>query len=237
MAEAMLWIGGWASDLACWRGALEARFPGRKHRFLDAHAVLADKAVLESAAAGMPKGGVIVAWSLGSLLLHQALADGPFPEVRTLSVSPIFDFCAPGSPWPPAVLARMLRKLARSKEEVLGDFLRLMKGASELPAEAEAAWRKAALAHSFDTLAAGLEALGSLRVDAAAIPDRPGTHRFLASDADPVAPALHQLAGLPEGRAADRFAYPSGHLPFLDHPDALLAALAAPGAPAPDRIP
>ena len=36
MAEAMLWIGGWASNLACWRGALEARYPGRRHRFLDA---------------------------------------------------------------------------------------------------------------------------------------------------------------------------------------------------------
>lgn len=217
MAEAMLWIGGWASNLACWRGSLEARFPGRRHRFLDAHAVLEDEGALLSAAAGLPKGGVILAWSLGSLLLHKALAAGPFPDVRLVSLCPIFDFCGEGSPWTPAVLARMLRKLARSREEVLEEFFVRMLGNSQVTSEDAEAWKRQAEGYSFDRLAAGLEALGSLRVEPASLPSRPGRHRFVASPADPVAPAA--IPG-PDG-----FAYPEGHLPFLDHPGAVLAAL------------
>lgn len=222
MAEPMLWIGGWASNLACWRKTIEARFPGRKHRFIDAHAALADGSALESAAAGMPPGGVILAWSLGSLLLHRALAAGPFPDVRMVSVCPILDFCGEGSPWPPGVLARMLRKLARSREEVLEEFWRLAKGTSPVTPEDEAAWRRQAAEYTFDSLAAGLEALGSLKVEPSALPRRPGRHVLVASAADPVAPAAVQLAGLEDLPA---FAYPGGHLPFLDHPEAVLSAL------------
>lgn len=227
MAEPMLWIGGWASNLACWRHAIEARFPGRRHRFLDAHAVLADSAALESAAAGMPPGGIILAWSLGSLLLHRALAAGPFPDVRTVSLSPIFDFCGEGSPWTPAVLARMLRKLARSREEVLSEFWVQIKGNSPVTPGEEEAWRKQAREYTFDSLAAGLEALGSLKADPAEIrPGKPGRHILVASDADPLAPAAVQLAGLPPELQRELAGYPGGHLPFLDHPDIILSALA-----------
>lgn len=223
MAEAMLWIGGWASNLACWRGALEARYPGRRHRFLDAHAVLEDEGALRSAAAGMPKGGVIMAWSLGSLLLHKALAAGSFPEVRSVSLSPIFEFCGEDSPWTATVLARMLRKLARGREEVLAEFWAQIKGTSSVTPEAEEAWRKQAEGYSFDSLAAGLEALGSLRVDPASLPARPpplAPHRFVASPKDPLAP-MPAAAGGP-----DWFIYPQGHLPFLDYPETVLQALA-----------
>lgn len=228
MSEPMLWIGGWASNLACWRRSIEARYPGRRHRFLDAHAVLADEGVLQSAAAGMPPGGIILAWSLGSLLLHRALASGTFPEVRTVSLSPIFDFCGEGSPWPPTVLAHMLRRLARSKEEVLGEFLTRIRGRSALTPEEEAAWRSQAREYTFDSLAAGLEALGSIKVEPASILRRDGDsvrRLFLASDADPLAPAAVQLAGLPEDLQRGLTGYPEGHLPFLDHPDILLASL------------
>lgn len=222
MPEPMLWIGGWASNLACWRKTIEARFPGRKHRYLDAHALLADDTALESAAAGMPPGGVILAWSLGSLLLHRALSSGPFPDVRMISLCPILDFCGEGSPWPPAVLARMLRKLARSREEVLEEFWKLAKGDSAVDPEAEDAWKRQAAGYTLDSLAAGLEALGSLKVEPAALPRRPGRHALVASPRDPVAPAAAQLAGLED---IPVFAYPGGHLPFLDHPEAVLAAL------------
>lgn len=224
MAEPMLWIGGWASDLACWRKSIEIRFPGRKHRYLDAHAVLADASVLESAAAGMPPGGVILAWSLGSLLLHRALSSGPFPDVRMVSLCPVLDFCGEGSPWPPAVLARMLRNLARSREEVLGEFWKRVKGNSPIAPEDEAAWKRQAAGYSFDSLAAGLELLASLRVDPSTLPRRPGRHALVASARDPVAPAGAQLAGLED---LPVFAYPEGHLPFLDHPESVQAALGA----------
>lgn len=229
MAEPMLWIGGWASNLACWRRSIEARFPGRRHRFLDAHSALADEGVLPSAAAGMPPGGIILAWSLGSLLLHRALATGTFPRVRTVSLSPIFDFCGEGSPWPPAVLARMLRKLARSREEVLSEFWTMIKGNSPVTHEEEEAWRAQSREYSFDSLAAGLEALGSIRIDPASLPrrsDAAGRHILLASDADPLAPAAVQLAGLPGEMQAGLAGYPGGHLPFLDYPEAVLSALA-----------
>lgn len=220
MLEPMLWIGGWASNLTCWRAAIEERYPGRRHRFLDAHAILADGGVLESAAAGMPKNGVILAWSLGSLLLHRALAEGPFPDVRTVSLSPVFDFCGEGSPWPPTVLARMLRKLARSREEVLADFWTHIKGDSQVSPEAEEAWKRQASGYGLDALSAGLDALGSVLVDPAALPARPGRHAFVASRSDPLAPAA---AGLEE--APGWTLYPRGHLPFLDYPEMVLAAL------------
>lgn len=220
MLEPMLWIGGWASNLACWRGAIEERYPGRRHRFLDAHAILADAGVLESAAAGMPKNGVILAWSLGSLLLHRALAEGPFPDVRTVSISPVFDFCGEGSPWPPTVLAHMLRKLARSREEVLADFWTLIRGDSRVSKEAEESWKRQASGYGLDALSAGLDALGSVIVRPAALPVRPGRHAFVASPADPLAPAA---PGMEEAPGWTR--YPHGHLPFLDYPDLVLAAM------------
>lgn len=230
MSEPMLWIGGWASNLACWRKSIEARFPGRRHRFLDAHAVLDDASVLESAAAGMPPGGIILAWSLGSLLLHRALSTGTFPAVRTVSLSPIFDFCGAGSPWPPSVLARMLRKLARSREEVLSEFWSMIKGNSPVTPEEEAAWKAQSAGYGFDTLAAGLETLGSLRADPSYLPIRPGMHLFLSSEGDPLTPSAIQMSGLPASLTPDSHAYAGGHLPFLDHPGTVLSTLAAASA-------
>lgn len=217
-AGPLLWIGGWASGLACWRAELEARYPGREHRFLDAHAALSDPDTLAGAAAALPEEGVILAWSLGSLLLHRALASGspPLPDRRAVSLCPVFDFCAPGSPWPPAVLGRMLRRLSGSRDEVLSGFWTLVRGSSPVSAEAETAWRRQAEAYPLEALASGLEALGRLKADPDAPAIRTGRLALVASAGDPLAPAGAAASG--QGRRGWT-AYPAGHLPFLDYPE------------------
>lgn len=220
--ETVLWIGGWASGLACWRRELEALYPGPSHRFLDAHDVLVDRGRLRREAAALPAGSAIAGWSLGSLLMHLDLQDGGFPEVRFLSLSPVFDFCGEGAPWSRAALARMIRKLPRARGEVLEDFWTLVKGGSQVSRDAAEAWRRQADVYSLDALVAGLEALGSLAADPAALETRPGI-AFVASGRDPLAPP-------PRGRVAGAAwsFYPGGHLPFLDFPDIVRPLLGAP---------
>jgi hypothetical protein len=222
VAEPVLWVGGWASGLACWRSELEALYPGRPHLFLDAHDLLGDRGRLRREAAALPAGCVIAGWSLGSLLLHLDLLDGGFPEGRILSLSPIFDFCGEGAPWSRAVLARMIRRLPRSRAEVLAEFWNLVKGGSPVPPEASSAWIRQAEGYSLDALVAGLEALGSLAADPSALEARPGI-AFVASARDPLAPP-------PRGRVAGSAwtFFPGGHLPFLDFPDIVRPLLDAP---------
>jgi hypothetical protein len=213
MPESVLWIGGWASGMACWRGGLETLYPGPSHRFLDAHAALGDRGLIRREAAALPPGSVVAGWSLGSLLLHLDLLDGGFPEVRVLSLCPIFDFCGEGAPWSRAVLARMIRRLPRARAEVLAEFWTLVKGGSSVSRDASAEWARQSEGYSLDALVAGLEALGSLAADPAALETRPGL-AFVASARDPLAPP-------PRGRVAGSAwtFFPGGHLPFLDFPD------------------
>jgi hypothetical protein len=222
MGECVLWIGGWASGLACWRRELEALYPGLAHRFLDAHDILGDRGLLRREASALPAGSAIAGWSLGSLLLHLDLLDGGFPDVRILSMSPIFDFCGEGAPWSRAALARMIRKLPRARAEVLAEFWTLIKGGSPVAHDAAEAWLRQSVGYSLDALVAGLETLGSLAADPAALEGRAGL-AFVASARDPLAPP-------PRGRvvgSAWTF-YPGGHLPFLDFPDIVRPLLDAP---------
>jgi hypothetical protein len=219
MGDPVLWLGGWASGLACWRRDLEALYPRREHAFLDAHAVIEEPALLSLAASGLAGRGTLVAWSLGSLLLHRALADGSFAaECRLVSVSPIFEFCREGGPWPKAAVMRMARRLPREREAVLAEFWDLAKGNTAVTPEQETAWLGQAGGYELPALLGGLEALAESKVDRAALPPRP-FHAFLASPQDPLAPTPR---GIFPGK--DWIAYPGGHLPFLEHP-ALLAPL------------
>lgn len=207
MSETVLWVGGWASDLACWRRELSALYPRREHAFLDAQEALLQPGLLERTAAALPAGATLAAWSMGSLLVHAALEGGFNPACRVVSLSPIFDFCGDGGV-SPATLARMIRRLPKARETVLAEFWTLARGNSPVTAGAEAAWKEQARGHSLDALLRGLEFLAETRVP----PSAAARAKLVASRIDPLAPA-------PRGNLDARWVmYPSGHLPFFDHP-------------------
>lgn len=222
MTDPVLWIGGWASGLACWRAEITALYPGREHRFLDAHAALDNPGMLEREIGGLPAGGCAAAWSLGSLLLHQALADGLIPACSLLSLSPIFAFCRTNGPWPKAAVRRMERRLAAERETVLEEFRTLSFGSTPVTQEMAAAWKAQADVYPTESLARGLRALAEIEV-APASPVASGRHIFLSSPRDPLSPA-------PAEPCKDWRLYPSGHLPFLEFP-AQVADLLEGGSP------
>ena len=237
MAE-IVWLGGWASDLACWRGALESLYPGRTHRFLDAHAVLDGAADLRGEAGRLPPEGCLAAWSLGSLLVHRELAAGWSPACRMLSLSPIFDFCRPDGPWPRAAVTRMIRRLPRERGKVLEEFRAAAWGNSRITPGMAAAWEERVRAYADGSLARGLEALAGISLDRGRVPASPA-RIFLASPEDPLAPAPSDTAWAADAYTdpyTDAYAdagrawrlYPRGHLPFLDFPDLVAPLLPAP---------
>lgn len=217
MTEPVLWIGGWASGLACWRAELAAIYPGREHRFLDAHSALDNPGSLEREVGRLPAGGCVAAWSLGSLLLHRALADGFSPACRSLSLSPIFAFCRADGPWPKAAIRRMERRLPAERAAVLGEFRTLAFGNTPVTQDMAAAWNAQAGGYPLATLERGLRALAETEVPPASVAGR-GRHAFLASPRDPLSPSP---APPPDGWSA----YPSGHLPFLEFPAQVAALL------------
>ncbi|GEM_PF-853414 len=215
MGDPVLWLGGWASGLACWRAAIEALYPHREHIFMDSHAVLEEPGLLALGASGLPRNGTLVAWSMGSLILHKALAERTFAaECRLVSLSPVFEFCHDGGP-PKASLIRMARRLPREREAVLAEFWGISKGNSPVTHGQEAAWLRQSAGYALTSLLQGLEFLGGTGVDRAALPasDR---HFFLASPQDPLSPT-------PRGTSPGRewIGYSRGHLPFLDYPELL----------------
>jgi hypothetical protein len=219
MGNPVLWLGGWASGLACWRDAIEALYPKREHTFLDSHAVLEEPGLLSLAASGLPRSGTLVAWSMGSLILHKALADRALKaECRLVSLSPIFDFCHEGGPWPKAALIRMARRLPREREAVLAEFWSLARGNTPVTPGLENSWLRQSTGYPLPVLLQGLEYLGGTVVDRAALPASE-RHFFLASPQDPLSPTPR---GVSPGR--EWIGYPRGHLPFLDCPE-LLAPL------------
>ena len=214
MGDPVVWLGGWASGLACWRKPLEALYPRHEHTFLDGHAVLEEPGLLALAAKGLPENGTLVAWSMGSLLLHKALAEGSLdPACRLISAAPIFDFCREGGPWPKAALIRMARRLPRERETVLAEFWNLSKGNSPVTPDQEAAWLGQSAGYALPALLRGLEFLGETVIDRPALPLRKH-HFFLASPQDPLAPTPRGVFPGPEW-----IGFARGHLPFLDYPE------------------
>ncbi len=214
MHEPIVWIGGWASNLACWRSELETLYPSREHTFLDAHVILEEPGLLPLAAATLPPGGTLVAWSFGSLLLHRSLATEKFrPVCHMISVCPIFDFCREGAPWPLAALSRMIRRIPKHREAVLEEFYAQMLGNSSVTPWQSAAWKHQSAGYSQETLIAGLEALSNVKVANAELPSG-NRHTFLASVHDPLSPPSRERFP-----CSNWMSFPEGHLPFLDYPE------------------
>lgn len=211
----IIWVGGWASDLACWENVLRPLLDGFHLRFLSAHAFLRGTAPLEAVLESAPPGTVLAGWSLGSLLVEDLLRSGGVPtEMPVVRVCPFLDFCDPSGPWRPLVLRRMARRLNGDAHGVLEDFADLA-GIPSGPLRR--AWFDQASAIGEFDLAEGLAALENLR-HPAPWADAPGG--FLVSADDAVSPPCTTPEActivLPEG---------SGHVPFLNQPEAFVPAL------------
>lgn len=218
MAETVLWIGGWASDLEIWGPEFQRLYPGYAHTFLDAHAILSQPGLLPQRAAALGSDDTLAAWSLGSLILHRALIAGFAASCRMVSICPVFSFCRDDGPWPKPAVDRMARRLSRDRTAVLAQFRDLALGAHADSARKDA-WTRRAATYATDELQRGLEYLAGYTADPAALP-REARIRFLASAGDPLAPAITALKG-----EAGWLDYPEGHVPFLDHPASMALAL------------
>lgn len=213
----LYWVGGWASDLDAWGDELDARFPEYSLRFLCAHNFLASGDRVQDLLEAAPPDAALAGWSLGALLVEKWLTEGRVPKTMpVVSICPFLDFCAPDGPWAPRVLRAMTRRLFGDAQGVLTDF------ATRCGLEAgprHELWMRQATALGEASLADGLQALADLRLERWA--DHP-RRRFLVAPDDRVSPptptpeALTEL--LPEG---------SGHVPFLNRPEAFDAALRA----------
>jgi hypothetical protein len=229
MSDPVLWLGGWASDPACWQEVIGDLYPGREHAFLDAHAVLDRPDILVRALADFPEHGTLAAWSMGSLILHKRLAAGSLSvSCRILSLCPIFAFCGSGSPWSPAVLKKMERKLSESRETVLRNFWERMKTDSHVSPACEDAWFRQSRKYDTEALRRGLVFLRETTVDAPALAQantagKSAAMFFAASPKDPLSP--FPAGESPPFPAKSWTTYPSGHLPFLDYPGLVEAFL------------
>ncbi len=209
------WVGGWASDLQCWDGLLREVLPDFDLRFLDVQNFLDSTDRLEHLLAVAPAGTCLAGWSLGSLVVERLLREERVPlEMPVASICPFLDFCAPEGPWRPVVLRRMVQRIFGDASGVLSDFASTL----GLEGRIREGWLRQALEMPEEALAEGLLALGKTQFTP---PWHPHPQRlFLVSPDDPVSPPCQtppELTRLlPVG---------SGHVPFLNRPEAFREAL------------
>ncbi len=160
-------------------------------------------------------------------MAHGWRATGRWPEdLPLISLSPVFDFPSQGKGWPRGILSSMTARIPTDSSGLLTDFWkRMVRGGSNRPD-----WQAAFLNPEFRPtpaeLKSGLEFLWDRPVaaaDAFAVSNAPWG--LLFSAADPIAGC--EEGDLPSGGSVVRRPHPGGHLPFLQHPHALRALVAA----------
>ncbi len=222
--KTVLWLGGWASPYAGMKSVLSPLDPEAIWIDCDSHEIASEPAQLASVLAALPEKTVILAWSLGALLLlrHLQVTQKPltFPA---LLLCPIDAFCAPQGPWPERILSRMRKKLPQNKQEVLEEFWAIM--AHDRDA-AKAEWLNEAVEQPSENLDAGLGALQSLRVDLNRIPGQGAGLQLFGDAKDPLFPfdEGHWKNHLP---AADFHCLPLGHWPFSEGAETLRQEIVA----------
>jgi len=173
---------------------------------------------------GKAEGRVLVGWSLGGMLLLEALAQipGPAPAALVLVGVPAVFCRRPDHPWgpPPAAVRAMRMGLKSEPTRVLGDFLTacLAPGEESFRDEAAAGFDFAAapapLAQGLDYLK-GKDLRGLLgRI--------PGPVDLIQGEQDPIVPPA-QAAFLREHLPGARLHIlpGAGHLPFLTQAEAV----------------
>lgn len=150
------WLPGWASNLELWSSEIEERFPDAQHHFVDYAELMAHSKDLRLIPQ-VVQCDLIVAWSLGSLITLQNLAQ--WNESRTcVLISPIAWFCHPELGWPMRVLRRMSEKLRQDPQAILQAFAEKMQPMDPWQATR---WVEQALTYSPELLASGLDYLAT----------------------------------------------------------------------------
>jgi pimeloyl-ACP methyl ester carboxylesterase len=164
------------------------------------------------------KESLLVGWSLGGMLLAEALSDrtgAPPAGVVLVGVSPVFTR-RPDNPWaqPPAVVRAMRRGLKSNSRQVLAEFARqcLAPGESSYLSQAQAAF---APTPNSETLAAGLDYLLT-RDLRPLLPGLPPGAAIIQGQEDQIVPAAQGRFLRDQLSGAKLYDLPgAGHLPFL----------------------
>lgn len=242
---AILWLGGWASNIVCWKNEIEILYPEQAHQFLDVHAMINDELKLfeivntfYSHASSEFKTASVIGWSMGSLVLHKMIgwmreenghSKQEIPkDLKLISLCPIFDFCRTNGPWSENTLTYMIRQLEKKQEAVLQDFWTKMKpnpavnnsskGNLSVTVQIEKTWLEQVKNYSLQELEAGLEYLRDTKIELSDFP-KMENHFLLSSQNDPIAPFNSITLNNLEPHFNQWYEYPEGHLPFLHYPE------------------
>ncbi len=223
----LLWLGGWASDLECWEPWIQEYYPAFEHRFEDTHRLISNTVQLNQLMDRYPETDAVLAWSMGSLWLHQALSTNtqkPASKYRFISLCPIYDFCGQGG-WPERVLLRMRRQLKQNPKSVIRTFGKTMLASLGLESALFEEWEIQALrkCSEIELLDQGLEFLQTTTVLPQDIVFQARSFLMVAGAEDPIAPTLE--SGL--FKSNDYVILQGGHCPFLADPTGFRSYLEA----------
>jgi len=190
-----IWIGGWATNLVCWKLEFESLFPNWHHEFWDSLQPDNVKQDLQKLVSMKSSERIFVfAWSLGSLVLHDWLvsrSEIPSGNIIFASINPVFDFCAAQDGWSPRILEKMKKKLSLENNTVTSDFFQSMIKNVDLTNQQLEQWNKFHIAgHNFHQLKDGLAYLAEKRVDMQAFLKRYPNQIFFMDNQDPISPVL-----------------------------------------------
>jgi hypothetical protein len=213
-----VWLGGWSSGFDCWKDDIKIMYPGIKHEFADAHDLIAGHTSLEGILGQVP--GVLIAWSLGSLILHRwlALAGDVYycRGWRFVCVAPVFDFCRRPGPWPARVIKRMIESVKKDKSKLLESFWsKMVEGQPHVEGHWQVSWQAKARQYHEDALVHGLEYLMNTVVEPDTLNKYSDQITCISGINDAVTPWSQNL--IPSN--FQTFKHHFGHLPFIQTPE------------------
>ncbi|MCL2100345.1 MAG: alpha/beta hydrolase [Fibromonadales bacterium] len=147
------WFSGWASDVSVWEDEIYERFPNFSHRFVDYFDLISYDEII-------PKSGIAIGWSMGTLALLQNLDKKPL-EQKWILVCPIADFCAEGC-WSLSAVRATRQGILQNTKQTLMSFSAMM---GDVQKEEREKWVENAMRYSPKQLAQGLDYLMQKKVD------------------------------------------------------------------------
>ncbi|MDR3002129.1 MAG: hypothetical protein LBU89_12810 [Fibromonadaceae bacterium] len=185
------WVSGWASDVSIWEDEIYERFSNFSHRFVDYFDLISCEEITS-------KSGIVVGWSMGTLMLLQSLAKKP-AEQKWILVCPIADFCAEGC-WPLSAVRATKQGILQNTEQTLMSFSAMM---GDVQKEEREKWVENAMRYSPKQLAQGLDYLMQKKADLT-VPHQ--NVEFIFGAQDKIVP-LAQKELFPSGKISEN----SGH--------------------------
>jgi len=208
IANEIAWVSGWASDISMWENEIYERFPNYSHRFVDYFDLLPEP--------NIGKAGLIVGWSMGTLVLLKNLHKIS-NEQKLVLVCPIADFCAEGC-WLLSAVKATKQGILQNTEQTLMSFSALM---GNVEKENREKWVENAMRYTPKQLAAGLDYLMQNKAD---ISELGSNAKLLFGEQDKIVP-LAQKELFSSHKESIVVCENSGHwLPDYFNPNILLPA-------------